>query len=181
MANQTVIFGLLGAGALALVAGVTGSSLGDVIAGKPNKVSHTSTVDALLNNGVAGVGSVLGTAASSSGSSAKVTGSVTSAMLAKIGAEHGWSGSQIDDWMEVIEKESGGNPNATNSSTQAYGIGQFLDPTGGGLAANKQKYYQYGGNPNTVIGQLEGMANYIEDTYGTPSAALASENTRGWY
>jgi hypothetical protein len=52
----------------------------------------------------------------------------------------------------------------------------------GDLAANEQKYYQYGGNPGTILGQLTAMANYIASSrYGDPSAAWAHEESAGWY
>jgi hypothetical protein len=56
----------------------------------------------------------------------------------------------------------------------------MLAPSGG-LAANKAKYAQYGGNASTVGGQLLGMAGYIAQTYGTPSAAWAHEQSAHWY
>ena len=102
----------------------------------------------------------------------------------------GWDSQEIKDWAGVIAAESGGNPAATNSSsTAAYGIGQFFAPAPNNqvlpraqqIAANKEKYRTYGGNPNTVIGQLTAMANYIKDRYGTPAKALAHENTAGNY
>jgi hypothetical protein len=94
-------------------------------------------------------------------------------------AEH-WS---IPDWLAVIGKESGGNPFAVNKGTGAYGIGQInpedaanpLKPRAGSTASH---YPKYKGN---AIEQIEAMAEYIKANYGTPAAALASENTRGWY
>ena len=108
-----------------------------------------------------------------------VLGSVTTGELASIGRRMGWNASQIKDWEAVITRESGGNPNATNASSGAYGIGQFLGS--GGPASDRAKYYAYGGNPNTVMGQLVGMANYIKQRYGTPAGAWAHEVSAGWY
>jgi hypothetical protein len=100
-------------------------------------------------------------------------GQVTSADLATIGAQHGWTGQQLTDWMNVINQESGGNPNAVNASSGASGIAQFIDGFG--------EYARYGGSANTVTGQLTAMANYIEQRYGNPSAAWAHEQANNWY
>ena len=188
MANQPIIFGLVGGGALLLTAAITNSSLGQTIQGHAKKASSTSSLDTFLGGLKSGKGLVgsAGAAAanpSTGGSSATVVGKVSSKMLADIGTPLGWDSSQIADWMAVINRESGGNPNAVNSSSGAYGIGQFLASGGSpsNLGPNQQKYYAYGGDPTTVTGQLTGMANYIKERYGTPAAALAHENSAGWY
>jgi Transglycosylase SLT domain len=190
VANQAIIFGLVGGGALLLTAAITDSGLGQTIQGHANKASDQSSVDTFLNglsNGKGAVGSAGSSLANAGsgggGSSSSVTGKVTSSMLASIGQPFGWTASQLEDWMAVIDRESGGNPNAVNKSSGAYGIGQFLASGGSptNLGPNELKYFDYGGNPNTVSGQLKGMANYILERYGTPAAALAHENEYGWY
>lgn len=177
MANQAIIFGLIGGGGLLLTAALTDSTLGQTIKGHANKVSTTPFGGGLIGS----AGSAIANAAG--GSTAKVTGKVSSSMLATIGAPLGWTGSELSDWMSVITRESGGNPNAINKSSGAFGIGQFLASGGSpsNLGPNQQKYYDYGGDPTTVTGQLTGMANYIKERYGTPAKALAHENSYGWY
>jgi hypothetical protein len=165
--NQAVVFGLLGAGGLLLVSAVTGSSLADVVAGRAGPVSHTG---ASLSGGVAGVGAAVSNAVSSA------TGKVTGGLLAQAGAPYGWTGGELSDWMQVIQMESGGNPNAYNQSSGAALIGQFLP----------MNYGKYGPGSDpaahpTVGQQVESMAQYIHDRYGTPSAALAHEHAYGWY
>ena len=44
-------------------------------------------------------------------------------IMAKIAQAKGWS---LSDWRTLVQKESGGNPNARNPSSGAYGLGQFL-------------------------------------------------------
>ena len=70
-------------------------------------------------------------------------------------------------------RESGWSLTARNPSSGAYGIAQFINGPG--------EYYQYGGNPNTVAGQVIAFFNYIRQRYGNPSAAWAHELNYGWY
>ncbi|MDD9138120.1 LysM peptidoglycan-binding domain-containing protein [Fructobacillus sp. CRL 2054] len=69
----------------------------------------------------------------------------------------------------IINKESGGNVNATNGIY--YGIGQ-LSPS---LRA------RYGGNTADYQDQLQAMKAYIADRYGSAQAALAHHNQYNWY
>lgn len=101
-------------------------------------------------------------------------GQVPFSLVAQIGKSKGWSDAQIQDWWQhLIPSESDGTLTDTNPTTKAYGIAQGI--TGPGW------YYQHGGNPNTVEGQLTGMANYIEGRYHDPSAAWAFHQVHNWY
>lgn len=162
--NQALGFGILGVGGIFLYKSVTGSSFSSIVQGRPN--GATGTAASAASAGVGGLGQALAGASSSAGS-------VTTQDLASIGSAFGWTGSQISDWMGVINKESGGRLTAQNPTSNAYGIAQFIN--------GPSEYYSYGGNPNTTQGQLTAMANYIKQRYGTPSAALAHENSAGWY
>jgi hypothetical protein len=164
--NQALVFGLLGVGGLLLVHAVTGSSFADILQGH---VTPPSTTGAQL--GVAGVGSTLanvGSALVPPGLSGSLSSTVN-----QIAADMGWDGVQANAWLQVIQMESGGSMTAKNPSSGAYGIAQFIN--------GPSEYAQYGGNVNTQQGQLTAMANYIKQRYGTPSAALAHENTYHWY
>ena len=55
----------------------------------------------------------------------------------------------------------------------AYGLAQFLYGPG--------EYFQYGGDPNTALGQLTAMMNYIAQRWGSPAAAWANEAAHHWY
>lgn len=121
-----------------------------------------------------------GGAGPSPGASPGTHGLVTTAALDKIGRSFDWGPSEIDDWMKVVATESNGTLTDTNPSSQAYGIAQF-NVTPGDVTGNIQAYYTYGGNPNTLIGQLTAMANYIHQRYGSPSAAWAHEQAHSWY
>lgn len=114
------------------------------------------------------------------GSASGLSGSLL-AIVHQIAKRMGWGPALIQDWLNVIGAESGGSMTATNPSSGAYGIAQMYAGLGYDLAANKAKYYQYGGDPNTLAGQLIAMANYMKDAYGGPAGAWASEVTRHAY
>lgn len=111
-------------------------------------------------------------------------GETVTAAVNSVAGEHGWDASEIADWIAVLVKESGLSAsdltltNASGGVNGAYGLAQADTGT---LAGNIAWYTQYGGNANTIIGQITAMANYIEQRYGTPSAALAHENEFSWY
>jgi hypothetical protein len=88
----------------------------------------------------------------------------------QISKKKGWNAS---DWLKVIAKESGGSMTALNKGSGAYGIAQFID--------GASEYASYGGNANTLVGQLVAMANYIAGRYGNPTAAWAHEVADNWY
>lgn len=91
-----------------------------------------------------------------------------------IGQAHGWTAAQIADWWDnLIPSESDGTLTDTNKTSGAYGAAQGI--------TGPSWYYQYGGNPNTEIGQLTAMANYIAQRYGNPSAAWAFHKKNNWY
>lgn len=129
-------------------------------------------------SGVFGGSSTSSAAASAPASSGSApssgAGSVTPSMLSQVGGKYGWTGGQLSDWLKVIMAESGGNPQARNPSSGAFGIGQFL---GGTLT----EYAPYGATSANPLNQLEAMAKYIHDRYGTPTAAWAHEQADHWY
>ena len=104
-------------------------------------------------------------------SSAGLSGSLLS-IVHQIAARMGWSG-QVQDWLNVIMRESGGSMTAKNPTSGAYGIAQFIEGPAG--------YAKYGGNVGTLAGQLVAMANYIKGRYGSPAAAWAHELADKWY
>lgn len=164
-------------GALMIVVGIF------IIGRLVTKDSHNQTLAGRLAGGQPDFGGGSGSSSSGAGKGAraaaiaapgaKVLGSVTPSELNSIARRMGWSAAQVNDWEAVITRESGGNPNAQNPTSSAYGIAQGI--------TGRVWYYQHGGNPNTVMGQLVAMANYIKSRYGTPAGALAHEYSAGWY
>lgn len=98
--------------------------------------------------------------------------SAAAAYARSLAARYGWS-SQWNAINYVAMAESGWNMRARNPSSGAYGIAQFIN--------GPSEYYQYGGNPNTIAGQVTAFFNYIRSRYGSPSAAAAHEAAYHWY
>lgn len=96
------------------------------------------------------------------------------AEVEKLSSEHGWGEADVQDWLNVIGAEdSTGNLTIQNPSSGAYGIAQFID--------GPSEYAQYGGNADSLSGELTAMANYIQQRYETPVAAWAHEQEYHWY
>lgn len=145
MPNAALAFGALMGGAVIISYGVK------------------STKTALTNNASAPAGQSGSGTVAVSGTPGKTYGLISQAMLEAIGKSHGWNQAEIDNWWNIIRSESNGTLTDTNSSSGAYGIAQFIN--------GPSEYATYGGNANTVLGQLTAMANYIAQRYGTPSNA----------
>lgn len=90
-----------------------------------------------------------------------------------VAAALGWGPALLQDWVNVEEREAGFSLTATNPTSGAYGMAQFI--------LGPSEYYTYGGNPNTYAGQAIAMANYIRQRYGTPAGAWAHEQAFNWY
>ena len=95
------------------------------------------------------------------------------AMMQSMAAARGWTGAQWNALYAVEMAEAGFNLNATNPSSGAYGLAQFIN--------GPSEYAQYGGNSTTAAGQITGMLSYIAQRYGTPEAAWAHEQAYHWY
>jgi len=101
------------------------------------------------------------------------SGGVIATMMKNMAAAIGWTGTLWDDLYAVEMREAGFNMTATNPSSDAYGLAQFIN--------GPSEYYAYGGNPTTAIGQVTGMLNYIKERYGSPAGAWSHEVNYGWY
>ena len=114
----------------------------------------------------------------SGGGGGTATGSIPSNPKAnftyaqQIAPQFGWGASDLAAWYTLGMKESGWNNNAQNPTSTAYGIGQFLNSTWAGVGATKTS------DPRA---QVQAMAQYIKNRYGSPSAALAFHIAHNWY
>lgn len=90
----------------------------------------------------------------------------------QIGPQFGWGADELAAWYTLGMKESGWNNNAQNPTSTAYGIGQFLDSTWKGAGGSKTS------DPRL---QVQYMAQYIKNRYGSPSRALAFHLSHNWY
>lgn len=137
-------------------------------------------------------------AASSGGGSTVVAGQPPSASTVAgykayavtLLAAHGWAG-QWSAFNNIVEGESGWNPQAKNPSSGAYGIAQALGHgTASTAAADGENNYGNFGTPDSVCkeanggsgtAQLEWMCNYIAETYRSPNAAWAYHQEHSAY
>jgi hypothetical protein len=93
---------------------------------------------------------------------------------ARLFPAHGWNVlSELQALKTLWTNESGWNPGATNPSSGAYGIPQAWP-------ASKLDSY---GNRNSPAVQIQWGLDYIQQAYGTPSAALSAWLGRSphWY
>lgn len=181
--------GYTAAGGIVLWSGITGQPLSTVIRGllkgqapqqAPAPVSQTTAADTAIG-------------AASGGTT--VPGAVTSiqnyGLAQMVAGTYGWAGGpEFAALTNVISRESGGNPNAVNPTSGAYGIAQAL---GHGTAATAGTVTnQYGGygvpdstciaaNSGNASAQLVWMCAYIKSAYGDPIAAWHQEQTGGYY
>jgi hypothetical protein len=121
-------------------------------------------IQAHAHRAVSAAGKAAGAVSGTAGAAQRYAQSILSA--------YGWGG-QWAALNAVAMRESGWSLTARNPSSGAYGIAQFI--------GGPSEYYQYGGNPNTVSGQVIAFFNYIRQRYGNPGAAWAHELNFGWY
>jgi cell wall-associated NlpC family hydrolase len=113
--------------------------------------------------------------AAGGGGNAAIAGGPLQAIAQSLLRQYGW-GNQWNSFNSLETREAGWNMTARNPSSGAYGLAQFID--------GPSEYFQYGGNPNTGLGQLTAMMNYIAQRYGAvngPNNAWSHEVSAGWY
>jgi hypothetical protein len=86
-------------------------------------------------------------------------------------AQYGWT-AQWPQFSALENAEAGWSMTARNPSG-AYGLAQFIN--------GPSEYFQYGGDPNTALGQLTAMMNYIGQRWHDPAGAWANEAANHWY
>lgn len=86
---------------------------------------------------------------------------------------YGWSEYDFECLVKLWNRESGWNPNSHNSSSGAHGIPQSLPASK--MASEGADYYTNG------YTQIRWGLKYIKDRYGSPSAAWAHSQSKGWY
>jgi hypothetical protein len=96
------------------------------------------------------------------------------AALKAAAAKHGWTSTAEWNALNAVElREAGYSLTATNPSSGAYGMAQFIQ--------GASEYAQWGGSADTYAGQATAMCNYIAARYGDPIAAEQHEQAYGWY
>jgi len=86
---------------------------------------------------------------------------------------YGWDDSELAPLIYLWNRESGWNPNSHNRGSGAHGIPQALPASK--MASEGADYYT---NPEP---QIRWGLGYIAGRYGSPSAAWAHFQSRGWY
>lgn len=86
---------------------------------------------------------------------------------------YGWSEYDFECLVKLWNRESGWNPNAHNKSSGAHGIPQSLPASK--MASEGADYYTNG------YTQIRWGLKYIQGRYGSPSAAWANSQSKGWY
>lgn len=86
---------------------------------------------------------------------------------------YGWSEYDFECLVKLWNRESGWNPNLHNSSSGAHGIPQSLPASK--MASEGADYYTNG------YTQIRWGLKYIKGRYGSPSAAWAHSQSKGWY
>jgi hypothetical protein len=80
---------------------------------------------------------------------------------------------QFNAFSKIVERESGWNPSATNSSSGAYGLVQALPGSKMASAGSDWKT-----NPAT---QIKWGLDYMNSRYGSPAEAWGFWQANGWY
>lgn len=101
------------------------------------------------------------------------SGGIIATMMRNMAAARGWTGAEWNALYALEMAEAGFNMTATNPSSGAYGLAQFIN--------GPSEYASYGGNSTTAQGQITGMLSYISQRYGDPIAAEAHEQAYHWY
>ncbi len=84
-----------------------------------------------------------------------------------------WSEEDYDALVKLWNRESEWNPNAHNKSSGAHGIPQSLPASK--MASEGKDYYTNG------YTQINWGLKYIKERYGSPLAAWAHSERKGWY
>lgn len=178
------------AGAILLWSGITGNSLSDtfrtILSGKvPTQAPAPATSSSPASASVP----------AANAASENTTGSgntANQAIGALLAAPYGW-GPGTTNWTDLVSlwtRESSWNNTATNPTSGAYGIAQALGHGTAGTAGTvTNEYGGYGvsdavaqdANSGSASAQITWGLAYIKETYGSPSAAWAEEESAGAY
>lgn len=188
--------GYTAAGAVVMWSGIKGWSISATF-----RALLTGSTPATSTETIPGLGGAEGTATTSAAGTVANTASentsgsgdaANQAIGLLLAAPYGWSaGTEWDDLVSLWDRESGWNNTATNASSGAYGIAQALGH-GDGAATQGTVTNEYGGygvsdsvaqdaNSGSASAQITWGLAYIEQTYGSPSAAWAHEESAGYY
>lgn len=103
--------------------------------------------------------------------------SAVKALVRAMMARFGWGDSEWGSLEQLVQHESGWNPNAQNPTSTASGLFQFLDSTW------RNYGHDYPNFPRDPATQAQAGLSYIKSRYGSPSAAWSFWNRQSphWY
>lgn len=163
------------AGGVILWSGIKGSSISDTF-----RSALAGSTSPPVTEQVAGSSPAAVSVPSAAGDTSAHGGNAAAnqAIAKLLAAPYGWSaGQQWADLVSLWNRESGWSNTAENPASGAYGIAQALGhgPT--------NQYPAGPANPpvSSASAQIAWGLQYIKDTYGSPSAAWAHEQSAGWY
>ena len=199
MAVDGLSLAVAGTGMVFVYAGIKGKSIlatfQSVLVGKsPTTVPESNPISGSLGSATVNQTTPNDTAIGAASGGTKVPGAVTSiqnyGLAQAVASTYGWAGgTEFAALTNVIQAESGGNPNAANPSG-AYGIAQAL---GHGTSSTQGSVTnQYGGygvpdatcvqaNSGDAQAQLIWMMAYIQNRWHDPIGAWANEQSAHWY
>ena len=91
----------------------------------------------------------------------------------KLVKEQGWSDNDYNNFVKIVQKESGWKVTAKNKKSGAYGLCQSLPAS---------KMAKYGSDYKTNYKtQLKWCINYVKQRYGNPTNALNFWNKHKWF
>lgn len=169
------------AGGLLLWSGLKGASvsqnLRSLLSGQKPAGTVTNPITGSSDSGATGAA----TAAAGDTSAHNAGAAANQAIARLLAAPYGWStGQEWADLVSLWNRESGWSNTAENPSSGAYGIAQALGhgPT--------NQYPAGAANPppagsSSASAQISWGLSYIQERYGSPSAAWAHEQSAGWY
>lgn len=181
-------------GAVVLWSGVKGESISDTFRGLlSGKAPATNEEPISVSSTSPGAsGSQAGSAPPGDTGASTASAAANQAVARLVAAPYGWSaGTNWTDLVSLWNRESGWSTSATNPSSGAYGIAQALGHGNGANTAGTvtNEYGGYGisdsvaqaANSGSAAAQVTWGLAYIQQTYGSPSAAWAHEESAGWY
>lgn len=179
MAGTGVAFAIGGAGVVLLWSAVENQkitvTLQDIIKGQKPAAGPNPTDTGTADSSTALNAQGQNAAQAGTDPNAEPTPSANQSLAKLLAASYGWStGPNWNALVALWTRESGWSQYATNPSSGAYGIPQALPPTkmpGSAQAAG-------GSSP---MAQIIWGLDYILGRYGSPVAAMAHEDSVGWY
>ena len=198
--GKGVALGCVAAGGLLLYSGITNKDILSVIKGLiKGSAPSTATTNPAAVIGSGASSSTSGTTApgDTGAASASAASNQALAKLSVIVSHPSWAtGQQWQDWVSLWNAESGWNNFIQNEGSGAFGIAQALGhgsagsaaenvhvqyPGGGSAVVTVNEYPSESANAGNALAQIQWGIGYIADTYGSPSAAWAHEESAGWY